>query len=210
MRQLLLVLALISAAGPAAALYKVVGPDGKVTYTDRPPTTDASSRVAPFRPGSGPGADAAALPLELRAVVSRYPVTIYTADECAPCDAGRQLLVQRGVPFTEKRVTSADDIKAYESAMGARVLPGLSIGPQQLRGLNESDWSGYLDAAGYPKESKLPRGWKPAPATPMVAAKPAVAPAEGGAPPARGTTRPGPASPASAPTGPAAGTNIRF
>ena len=33
------------AALPSQALYKVVGPDGKVTYTDTPPPPSSGSRV---------------------------------------------------------------------------------------------------------------------------------------------------------------------
>ena len=37
-----------------------------------------------------------ALPFELRQAASRYPVTLYTAATCIPCDNGRQMLQQRG------------------------------------------------------------------------------------------------------------------
>ena len=43
-------------------------------------------------------------------------------------------------------------------------MPALTIGAQPLRGLSEADWTAYLDAAGYPRESRLPRGWQPPPA----------------------------------------------
>jgi hypothetical protein len=42
------------------------------------------------------------------------------------------------------------------------------VGTQALRGFLDSDWQGTLDVAGYPKESKLPRGWAAGPATPLV------------------------------------------
>ena len=45
LRAAVAVMAVLTAL-PAAALYKVVGPDGKVTYTDRPPAP-ASGRISP-------------------------------------------------------------------------------------------------------------------------------------------------------------------
>ena len=60
---------LLAVALPASALYKVVGPDGKVTYTDRPPPAAATglpSRVTPMAPAAAPPAAALALPTELR------------------------------------------------------------------------------------------------------------------------------------------------
>jgi hypothetical protein len=56
-------------------------------------------------------------------------------------------------------------------------VPALTIGIQQLRGYSAIDWGAYLDAAGYPRQSLLPRGWQipaptalagaPAPTTPV-------------------------------------------
>ena len=173
MKRLALMCCLALASVPALALYKVVGPDGKVTYTDRPPV-DTTARVSTLgRDGVlaasvDPGADAG-LPAELRQAVGKFPVTLYTAPDCAPCDNARQLLQQRGVPYTEKRVLSEDDAVAFERLVGARTIPGATIGSQPLRGLAPSEWQAYLDAAGYPRESRLPRGWQPAPAQPVVA-----------------------------------------
>jgi glutaredoxin len=168
-----LALALACLAMPAAAQYKVVGPDGRITYTDRPPS-DTSARVTTIgRSGSVIEASPQeALPQELRQAATRYPVTLYSAADCAPCEAGRQLLVQRGVPFTEKRIVSDDDAAALDRVVGARTVPSLTIGSQALRGLSPTDWNAYLDAAGYPRESRLPRGWQAPAATPMVERSP--------------------------------------
>ncbi len=164
---LALALALAAACGPALAQYKVVLPDGRVTYTDRPQAEGAVS-VTPLRRNGSTEAAAAGLPVELRQATQRYPVTLYAADNCSPCDAGRRLLQQRGIPYTEKRIATEEDALALERAVGGRAVPALTIGPQQLRGLSEADWTTYLDAAGYPKESRLPRNWPTPVATAMV------------------------------------------
>ena len=154
---------------PAAAQYKVVGPDGRITYTDRPPS-DTAARVTPLSRAGVNEAPAPqdALPPELRQAATRFPVTLYSAADCPPCDSGRQLLLQRGVPFTEKLIVSDDDAVAMERVIGARTVPSLTIGAQALRGLSQSDWTAYLDAAGYPRESKLPKSWQAPAATPLV------------------------------------------
>lgn len=51
--------------GPALAQYKVVAPDGRVTYTDRP-SNDGGSRVTPLRAQGGAESELARLPLALR------------------------------------------------------------------------------------------------------------------------------------------------
>jgi hypothetical protein len=59
----------------------------------------------------------------LRQPASRYPVTLYAAKNCPPCDVGRDLLVQRGIPFAEKRVDTHADLEAYVKFSGGRTLP---------------------------------------------------------------------------------------
>ena len=44
MNRLLWIASAALLAGPAFAQYKVVGPDGRITYTDRPPPAAASGR----------------------------------------------------------------------------------------------------------------------------------------------------------------------
>ena len=159
------------AALPSHAQYKVVGPDGKITYTDRQPTT-SEGKVVPLsaKAGAGPANPDAALPLELRQAASRYPVTLYTiTGACDLCTSARQLLRQRGIPFTEKQVLSPEDTEALERLSGGRDIPTLAIGTQTLRGLASDVWTSYLDAAGYPRESRLPPNYVYAAPTPITA-----------------------------------------
>ncbi len=178
-------------ATPALALYKVVGPDGKVSYTDRPPL-GLENKVQPMNAPQAAVTTGAPLPLELREASERYPVTLYVSRDCAPCDTGRQLLRDRGVPFTEKIVNTNADAEALQRLFGSRDVPALTIGSQVLRGFQREDWLSYLDAANYPKESKLPKNYQAAAPSPLtipaasapVAARPAPAPAPTPAAPA--------------------------
>jgi glutaredoxin len=157
------------ADGALAQVYRIVGPDGRVTFSDRPPP-DAKASPAQTLPLPGGGSSGhPALPLELRNAASRFPVVIYTGVDCVPCVSARSLLTRRGVPFTEKTVTSEEDIKALQAMAGVARVPFATIGSQHVRGFSENEWAEYLDAAGYPKASQLPPGWRnPAP-TPLVA-----------------------------------------
>ena len=152
---------------PSQALYKVVGPDGKVTYTDTPPPPSSGSKVSQLGANSG-GIVEAALPLELRQAVQRYPVTLYAMKVCEPCDSARTLLRQRGVPFNEKLILSNEDTDALQRLSGGRDAPTLTIGGQVLRGLTPDQWNTYLDSAGYPRESRLPATYQYPSATPLT------------------------------------------
>ena len=161
------------AATSALAQYKVIGADGKVTYTDREPSA-SEGRVVPLGAKAIAAAAATAtadveLPFELRQVASKYPVTLYvTTTACDPCTAGRALLKQRGIPFTEHMVVTAEDGEALERISGGRDAPTLTIGSQTLRGLSSDAWNSYLDAAGYPRTSQLPANYQYRAATPVV------------------------------------------
>lgn len=155
--------AALVASPPAWALYKVVGPDGKVTYTDRPPADKPAQALRT----NGSVSSSANLPFELRQIAGKYPVTLYTSKDCAPCDSGRQSLRQRGIPFAEKSVETDADLQALQRLENTQQLPVLRVGNQQVKGYSESEWQSYLDAAGYPKQSSL-TGYQWADATPLA------------------------------------------
>jgi glutaredoxin len=187
----------------AQQVYRIVGPDGRVTFSDHPPL-QASGQAAAAKtvavPGTG-GTSISSLPFELRQVASRYPVSLYTAPDCAPCGAGRTMLASRGIPFSEKTVTTKEDIEALRRlAGGSPSLPFLTIGGQQLRGYSETEWVQFLDAAGYPKTSRLPPGYVAAPATPLVVAQEVRLPRPAPAAPTEAAQAPAPA-PAENPSG---------
>ena len=169
-------LLMAGAAAPSQAQYKVIGSDGRITYTDQPPLAAGDQLSQLKTPRVTASADAA-LPAELRQVAQRYPVTLYVSANCAPCDQGRQLLRSRGIPHIEKSVVTADDGEALQRLTNGRDLPALSIGAQVVRGLSSDTWTSYLDAAGYPKESKLPASYRFPPAAPLT--QRAEAPREG-------------------------------
>ena len=198
--------ALLSTAALAQQVYRIVGPDGKVTFSDRAPAANAEGTAVGAGPRSG-GSGAEALPYALRQVATRFPVTLYTSSDCVPCNSARNLLINRGIPFTERTVSTNEDIDALKRMSGESSLPFGTIGGQQLVGFSDAEWIQYLDAAGYPKQSQLPSNYRqPAPA-PLVAAKPVeAAPAAAPKAPARPTPPP-PANDGPTPSNPA---GIRF
>jgi glutaredoxin len=150
-------------ASPAWAIYKIVGPDGSVTFSDVPPSTPQGKNVQSLSAGGGalPENNFSGFPTALREAARKYPVTLYTAPQCDACDAAREFLQQRGIPFVEKTITSNADIKAYKTlSNGSDRLPFIAIGDTKLpAGFSSSNWGTALDAAGYPKTNALPRSY---------------------------------------------------
>lgn len=190
----------------AQQVYRIVGPDGKVTFSDQPPPAASSGKVSAANAGSSAGAASAGLPFELRQVASKFPVTLYTGDKCAPCGSARALLMSRGIPFSEKTVNTNEDIEALQRLSGDASLPFATIGSQQLKGFSDTEWTQFLNAAGYPATSTLPPSYRNAAATPLVVvSKPAAA-----ATPAASPAPRAPATPAAPPPNVSNPAGIKF
>jgi glutaredoxin len=165
-------LALMATAMPAHALYKVVRPDGTVTYTDRPPQQETPSKagqsgtkITTVAASSSANIDPSSLPYEVRIAAQKSPVVLYTAENCQPCVQGRALLMQRGIPFQERTAKSGEDLAAWKEVTGGTQAPVLTVGGQKLSGFQNGAWTAALDGAGYPSASKLPSSFKQADAS---------------------------------------------
>lgn len=181
-------------ASPAHALFKVVGPDGRVTYSDRAPSP-SEGKITPVDRQTGRASDPA-LPFALRQVATRFPVTLYTASDCGEaCALGRALLTRRGVPHTERTAETDEDRQAWQRLVGGPEAPVLKVGAQSLRGYTPSAWDETLDVAGYPRQSVLPANYQAAAPLPLVERRPPPRP-EPQAP-----TLPPPVDPSANPSG---------
>jgi glutaredoxin len=155
----------------AQQVYRIVGPDGRLIFSDRPPPVSSlNTRVSEVNASGGAGdITPAGLPFELRQVVLKYPVVLYTGENCAPCGAGRSLLTRRGVPFNEKTVITVADTEALQRLSGETLLPFLTIGGQHLKGFSDAEWTQFLNAANYPKSSVLLPSYRLPRPVPLVA-----------------------------------------
>lgn len=167
-------LAAFALSAPAYAQFKWVAADGSITYGDRPPP-GARPLGQPAAATASPAGNAAALPYELRTAAQRHPVVLYLTADCPPCEQAREHLSRRGIPHEAREVRTARDAAAFR-ALGFSTLsfPAARIGSERLTGFEPSGWDRSLDAAGYPKESKLPRNWRFAQPEPLTAPEPAV------------------------------------
>jgi len=152
----------------AQTIYRIVGPDGQVTFSDMPGVSSANKVTPVDKTAASAAPIGAALPFELRQVAGKYPVTLYSSSNCAPCDSGRSLLTSRGVPFSEKTINTAQDAAALQKLSGNNAVPLLTVGAQHVAGFSAQEWTDYLNAAGYPERSSLPANYRPPPAAPLI------------------------------------------
>lgn len=154
----------------AQTIYRIVGADGRVTFSDKAPL-DVGKATATNGNGKPVATTDTGLPYELRQIVGRYPVTLYSGAGCAPCNSGRLLLQSRGIPFTENTISTPEDGEALQRISGDNSLPVLTVGGQKIKGFSESEWGQFLDAAKYPATSLLPPNYRNPPPKPLVTAQ---------------------------------------
>ena len=132
---------------------------GQTVFSDQPPPPGTPGVV---KVGSESREAAPQVPYATRQAAEKYPVTLYTAASCTDaCTQARDLLNQRGVPFTEKMLNNEEDQAEFAKQMGSKdvMVPSLIVGQQRFRGLESGAWNNLLDLAGYPKSA--PFGAKP-------------------------------------------------
>lgn len=161
--------------GSAQAQYKWIGPDGTVSYGDRPPPPGARIVDGSRATATPAGSAEAALPYALRTAATRFPVTLYTTPRCEPCDLGRAHLNKRGIPFAERTIVTQADVEVLKKlGSSGKMLPVLSMGNERTDGYESGSWDRLLDAGGFPKTSMLPSNYK-APAPQVLAERTAGA-----------------------------------
>ena len=167
---LLMALGLAVASTPLAAaqLYQWKDAQGRTVYSDQPPPT--SVRNAQQKSFKGNFIEIGES-YSARTAREKHPVTLYASDCGAPCDQARQLLSERGVPFSNKDPQAHPEAQAELQKLTGRLsVPVLVVGSDKIDGFETGQWQAMLDKAGYPK-TPMP-GAKPVPA-----AQPAAAPA---------------------------------
>ena len=143
----------------AQTTYRWIDPStGGTVISDRPPPPGTQGVIVSE---SSSIADEQRLPYATRQASIRFPVILYTSANCGACVPARALLNERGVPFSEKVLTSQDELTALGRQLGGNaVLPSISVGRQNATGFSAGTWNELLDFAGYP--TSAPYGFKPA------------------------------------------------
>lgn len=147
---------LLAGAAASAQVYKWVDAKGVTHYSDTPP----ASKQAEVKAYGGKAATLVPLPYELARAARTAPVTLYTIDKCKACDDGRALLKARGIPFSEKTVTTVADRDKLKEAGSDGRLPLLLVGRSKLLGFQADAWNSALTNAAYPARSMLPSRYR--------------------------------------------------
>ena len=139
-------------AGVACAeTYKWTDAQGHTHYGDTPPPPDARNatekkmRANVVETSGGGYAE--------REAMRRAPVTVWLGNECDTlCESALSLLKNRGIAYTEQRITSEEQKQAFITRFKLKEarIPAIAAGADHLVGFSAEAWNKLLDRAGYP------------------------------------------------------------
>ncbi|MBR7800169.1 glutaredoxin family protein [Undibacterium fentianense] len=151
-----------------AQMYKWVGPNGKIVYSDTPPPANAK-KLGTKAFDQSASISNIKLPPDLAAAVAKNPVTFYATASCGVCNEARNMLKKNGIPFFEKTISNPEDLEKLKQVSGDTQLPFMLINKAKFAGFESTEWRSALSSAGYPEQSILPKDYRypdPEPAAP--------------------------------------------
>jgi glutaredoxin len=128
-------------------LYKSIGPDGKVVYSDRPPAAGKVEKTFAVQdlPNTAIPEKALAELAALRktakpATVRTTGVVLFSATWCGYCRQAKAFLAQRGVRYEEKDIDTPAGKLAFVQAGGAGGVPMLVANGTVVQGFSPSTY----------------------------------------------------------------------
>ena len=153
---LVTVLAFICIGSPishAQTLYKSVGPDGKITYSDKPPISGNVEKKLTFRnlpstklPASASGKTAQADNKKAtnKTQANVGAVTLYTASWCGYCRQAKAYLASQRINYREVDIESESGMVEFSQAGGSGAVPLLIAGKESLQGFSPEAYDDIL------------------------------------------------------------------
>ena len=141
----------------AETLYKVVGADGKITYTDQPPADRKSTTALRF-------ADAPSTPLpesvlkyqaalqksmqgrlaEAKKIDVGGSATLFSAAWCGYCTQAKAYMRAKGIGYREVDIDTPDGGRAYFEAGGERGVPLLMADGRRIQGFSAGAYDNFF------------------------------------------------------------------
>ncbi|MDV3242290.1 MULTISPECIES: glutaredoxin domain-containing protein [Methylocaldum] len=141
------VLCFVVAFGSAskAEVYKVTGPDGKVTYTDSRAEGGNSAKVELVEIDSYSGSPEVSS-VEDAAVSQK--VTIFTTEWCGVCRKAKSYMASHGIAYDEFDIEKSRSAKTRFDQLGGRAVPVILVGNEKMTGFSPTKLETMLKDAG--------------------------------------------------------------
>ena len=134
----------LCAMSTAQTIYKSVEPDGRIVYSDKPPTSGHLEKTMKFAnlPASTLPAATSSYVEQLRksgagsAAPANAGVTLYSAAWCGYCKRAKAWLGSQGIAYTDVDVDTQAGMAALAQSGGSGGIPVLVVGGQAVTGFS--------------------------------------------------------------------------
>lgn len=144
----------------ADTVYKSIDPDGKVKYSDKPPTADKLEKTLQL-------ANLPSTPLpestirfreelqksmkkrwsEKRAAPDTRQAVLFTAEWCGYCRQAKAYLAAKGFAYQEYDIDTPDGMQALIEVGGGRSVPLLLLNGKRVKGFSPSGYNALFGAS---------------------------------------------------------------
>jgi glutaredoxin len=139
----------------AQTVYKSIGPDGKVVYSDKPPTQGRVEKTLRFDnlPSSPLPAGTLSDVEQLRrmkapAQPSSRETVLYSAAWCGYCRQAKAFLASRGIAYSEIDIETPSGKAAFAQVGGGRGVPLLFFKGQRIQGFSPQAYDAVFSGGG--------------------------------------------------------------
>jgi glutaredoxin len=155
-RAILAALLLFVAQAATAELFKIVGPDGKVTYADKPPFDAKTAKITEIKVESyngPPQINPTAAKPDWAAILKRplygqqasaAGLVMYSAEWCGPCKRAKKYMDAKGIAYVALDIDKNPEDKAECNRLGGGGIPLFLKGTKTMKGFSEAKLDSFL------------------------------------------------------------------
>lgn len=141
-----------STSAVAQTLYKSIGPDGSIVYSDRPPTEGKLEKTLKIEaaPSSSLPAASSSYLEQLRkrglstTAAATSGVVLYAVAWCGYCKKARAYLGSKKIAYQEIDVDTKDGLTAFSKDGGNSGVPMLVAGGQRIQGFSTAAYDAFF------------------------------------------------------------------
>lgn len=123
-----------------AEIYKIIGPDGKVSYSDKEPQSEKAEKLKIQTYSGTPSVSS------LNTAFKR--VTLFSAQWCGACRKAKAYMASHKIAFDEWDIDTSSYAQAKMKEFGAKSIPVILVGDQKMIGFTPEKFEAMRNKAG--------------------------------------------------------------